>query len=116
MKGCLWCDNPLPKRRRKYCSDECGYEYFTHKIAPLWWSNAVKVALERADNKCENCGARENLEVHHIERLEVWDARHNSPKNRQENLRVLCRFCHNRAHHGIGSHIPKEQLAFELPK
>lgn len=115
-KLCLWCNSELPKGRRKYCSDDCSDEYFTHRIGPLWWRNAVQMALERAGNKCEDCGSVDKLEVHHKELLEPWEQRHNSYKNSQDNLKVLCRACHERVHHGIKiiRAIPKEQLAFNL--
>jgi len=111
--GCSWCGNMLPKRRRKYCSDECSNQYFTNVIAPLWWSHAVAMALKRAENKCENCGSTEKLEVHHVIPLEHREERHNSEKNSQDNLIVLCRPCHEIAHHGIKvtRTIPREQLA-----
>lgn len=111
---CLWCGKLLPKRRRKYCSDECSNKYFVYKIALLWWGNAVKMALERTGNKCEDCGSNDNLEVHHKIKLDQFENRHNSPKNSQDNLRVLCRKCHNIAHHSKKplrhKDIPKEQL------
>ena len=99
MKVCLWCPKELPKKRRKYCSDECAHQFFINKIAPLWWSNARKVALERTNNKCEKCGASEKIEVHHKEHL--IGNYHNNPLNRQENLQVLCRDCHEKVHHPI---------------
>jgi 5-methylcytosine-specific restriction endonuclease McrA len=117
-KTCLWCGGKLPKRRRKYCCDDCAHLYFINKIAPLWWSNAREVALERAGNKCEECGGTEKLEVHHIELLSPGESYHNSPKNKQDNLKVLCRQCHEKAHHpNAGKHlkeIPKEQMVMNF--
>jgi len=104
--NCLWCANPLPKRRRKYCGDWHGYLYWREYVQPLLWLNARGVAMQRAGRVCEDCGGRENLEVHHIIRLEPGEARLRSPKNEQSNLRVLCRPCHERAHHP-----PKEPSA-----
>lgn len=98
---CLWCHNPLPKRRRKYCCDECGEQYFRHNIAPLWWNVAKKMARERAGEKCEKCGSNSRLEVHHKEK--VVGNYQNNPANRQENLIVLCRPCHKKAHHSCAS-------------
>jgi len=77
------------------------------------------MALERAIYACEECGRRGSLEVHHIIPLEASESRHNSPKNEQGNLKVLCRPCHEKAHHphaGIAKEkqIPKEQLAMIL--
>lgn len=113
---CVWCGSPLPKRRRKYCSDDCADKYFVHNIQPLWWNNATIIALERAGHKCEECQSQEKLEVHHIEALEPFEPRWNSPKNRQENLKVLCRLCHEDAHRKLPNRkvIPKEQMVMEL--
>ena len=98
MKICLWCGESLPKRRRKYCCDECANLYFIHYISPLWWSCAREAALLRANNKCGDCGSIERLEVHHKILLEPGEARHKSPKNELSNLKVLCRPCHEDAH------------------
>lgn len=98
MKACLWCGEPLPRRRRKYCCDEHAHLYFIHCIKPFWWSCAREAALLRAEYKCENCGSIERLEVHHKISLERREARHNSSKNELGNLRVLCRNCHEDAH------------------
>jgi len=119
MKQCLWCNKPLPKGRRKYCSDHCGYLYWREYIAILWWPNAKAVALERAGNQCAICGRQGDLEVHHIIKLDSGESYHNSPKNTQDNLQVLCRPCHEKAHHPFAgippkNQIPKEQLAMML--
>jgi len=70
------------------------------------------MALARANYACEKCGARGWLEVHHIIPLERYESRHNSPKNKQDNLKVLCRNCHEKAHHP-NAHIPKDK---QIPK
>lgn len=118
MKICLWCGGALPKGRRKYCSNECADLFFIHNIAPLWWNNARRIALSKANNTCERCGRIGQLEVHHIIPLDIGEARHNSPKNKRENLQVLCRPCHEKEHHPNANHItnqiPREQMVFNL--
>lgn len=116
-RGCLWCGGPLPKGRRKYCSDQHGYEYFIHHIEPLWWPNACRVALGRAGHKCEviGCDGRP-LEVHHIIPLRPGEPRWNSPKNAQINLMVLCRAHHEAEHHPIvAGAMERERLQGRLP-
>lgn len=99
-KECEYCGNPLPKGRRKFCSDECQQKNFQEKIAPLWWPNACAMALERAGNRCEECGSTSDLQVHHKDPL-FGEQRFNNPKNRLDNLLVLCRECHWKKHrHG----------------
>jgi ribosomal protein S27AE len=108
--NCLWCGKELPKRRRKYCSDECSHEYFIHNIAPLWWNVAKERAIKRANHLCEKCGKWGYLEVHHKEKLGKYEARHNSPKNRQDNLIVLCRKCHEEAHHPNSDTVRRDKI------
>ncbi len=107
---CMWCRRQLPKYRRKYCCDNCAHEYFIHEIAPFWWNNAVAMAKKRAGHKCEDCGKEGYLEIHHKEKLDRFEARHNSPKNRQDNLRVLCRTCHEKAHHPHSDAVRNEEI------
>ena len=99
MTTCVQCHGPLPKRRRKYCSAVCSRFYFEQVIAPLWWSNARNMALKRANHRCEECGGKTKLDVHHVVYLEPGEPRHNSRKNTQSNLIVLCRQHHEHAHH-----------------
>lgn len=118
LTECLYCgQSPLLKGRRKFCSDECQHNHFIEKIAPLWWPNAVTLAMDRAQGKCENCGAISDLEVHHKEPL-GGEVRHNNPKNRLDNLVVLCHGCHRNVHwRGVKRAkfiIPKEQLSLGL--
>lgn len=110
MKICLWCGNDLPKRRRKYCSDECSNQYFVHRIALLWWGNAKRMALKEANNMCAKCGSKKRLEVHHKRKLEPGESRHNSPKNHQENLIVFCRDCHEKEHHPLVYRVRTKNL------
>jgi len=119
---CIWCGNKLPKGRRKYCSEDCAYLYFQKYKAPLWWSNAREMALRRTSYRCEVCGSKSDLQIHHKVLLEAGEPRDNSPKNEQSNLQVLCRSCHEKAHHSqntIETHrVPNGQLAlcFEATK
>lgn len=115
---CLWCQQPLPKRRRKYCSDACADEYFTHLIRPLWWVNARQMALKRSGHRCEQCGAVQHLEAHHIVPLRPGEIRSGSPANVQSNLKVLCRACHEKAHHPLAHHPPAQHpssVSIEIP-
>ncbi len=115
--NCIYpgCNKELTGRQRRYCSKEHADDYFHAFISPLWWANAVKTALKRTDNKCERCGSSVNLQVHHKEKLPLdnphWDYKkkcwgkptanyHNNQLNRQENLIVLCRKCHDKEHTG----------------
>lgn len=99
IKTCLYCQAPVPKGRRKYCSDKCSRRYWEEKILPLWWGNAAATALRRTGGLCEECGSSEKLEVHHLVPLAKGESRHNSLKNVQSNLMVLCLKHHTQIHH-----------------
>jgi len=49
---------------------------------------------------CEECKTKDNLQIHHIDRVSY----HNSPEpnNNLENLRLLCQTCHLKLHHREG--------------
>ena len=98
-KVCLYCAGPLPKGRRKYCSQRCYIFYWQENLYPWDWNNARAVALRRTHGRCEECGSPEHLEVHHLVHLANGELRHNSPKNVQSNLMVLCREHHTQIHH-----------------
>ena len=99
QKVCLYCAEPLPKGRRKYCSARCSILYGQENLYPLRWGNAVATALRRTGGCCEECGSSERLEVHHLVHLAQGERRHNSPKNVQSNLIVFCRQHHTQVHH-----------------
>ena len=61
--------------------------------------NAV---LAKYDNKCTNCGSKENLCVHHIIKMKPDDENYNDI----ENLTVLCRSCHLSHHRKEGDVVP----------
>ena len=55
------------------------------------WRNKRYEALKRANHKCQLCGSKENLQVHH----NTYDNRGNE---KDEDLIVLCEICHGKFH------------------
>ena len=55
------------------------------------WRNKRYEALNRANHKCQLCGNKENLQVHH----NTYDNRGNE---KDEDLIVLCEICHAKFH------------------
>lgn len=109
MAICIYpdCGKELTGRQKKYCSQQHSDDYYREYIAPLEWRNASKIARKRAGYKCEKCGSRDRIEVHHKNKLPLtvrtWKGKkvanyNNTPLNRQENLMVLCRKCHDKEH------------------
>jgi len=69
-------------REHRVRLDREGYREFKMKI------------LERDDWKCQHCGRRNELEIHHLVR------RSQSGADCEENLIVLCSGCHRWLHAG----------------
>jgi 5-methylcytosine-specific restriction endonuclease McrA len=56
------------------------------------WPKSKAAALERDEWTCQQCGSKENLEVHH------WEPYQFSFDNSLDNLVTLCRSCHQDKH------------------
>ncbi|MYG33157.1 MAG: HNH endonuclease [Cenarchaeum sp. SB0677_bin_16] len=85
--GLCWCGKPREEfepRYRKYC---CGKHAYMYDCISPYWSWYRSDLTHNAS--CVICGAKEYLEVDHIEALKLggsmWDA---------DNHRVLCKDCH----------------------
>lgn len=65
-------------------------DYLEYLDSPEWW-RLRKLAVQRADHKCERCGAKELLNVHHrtYQRLGA---------EYLNDLEVLCETCHRMEH------------------
>jgi 5-methylcytosine-specific restriction endonuclease McrA len=57
------------------------------------WQRKRRHALERADHRCEACGNREQLDVHHM-------TYENRGQELPSDLVVFCRSCHDQWHAG----------------
>ena len=69
------------------------------KLNARQWARAEKMAKDRTGWKCERCGKRGKLEVHHTKRLHDGGDPYDP-----DNLEVLCRSCH------IAHHRPDDML------
>jgi 5-methylcytosine-specific restriction endonuclease McrA len=88
-KHCVICGKPLPKYRRKYCSDEC-FRTWLATIEIKDWNEVRAIVLERDHYTCQNCGSKENLEVHHV--IPIYDG---GEEFNVDNCITLCHKCHN---------------------
>ena len=116
--ACAWCAEPLPPRRRMWCSDRCGDAFWANH----WWSVARSAAKRRDRYRCRRCGTRapkrpsraafrtesayktamrayraarrtERLEVNHIDPALGRHAQL-SCVHHLDNLETLCPACH----------------------
>lgn len=65
------------------------------KTRPLRSDAAVK-AYKRLHSRCEHCGSRRGLQVHHLK------TRGSGGGDEANNLMVLCLECHHKAHNQPG--------------
>jgi 5-methylcytosine-specific restriction endonuclease McrA len=69
------------------------------------WQKARALAKQRDGSRCVSCGATENLQVHHIVRLEDGGAEFDLA-----NLRTLCVGCHGEQHRGDRGSTSRQTL------
>ena len=94
---CWICAEPLPKKRRKYCSDACSDVYAQNHA----WNWARFAVLRRDGWRCTKCGSEAKstngkywgLEVNHIVPRE-GKAMTAGCHHHLSNLETLCHFCH----------------------
>jgi hypothetical protein len=64
-------------------------------------ARVVAYEILKLPHKCEDCGFEGRVEVHHINK--------DRTNNSRENIRILCRKCHNKVHDVI---LPKKEPTF----
>lgn len=72
--------------RREDRSERHSAEYIRY-LESVAWEKRRERSLMLADHRCQDCGATENLEVHHLNYDWLGE-------EADEDLRVLCRPCH----------------------
>ena len=85
-KVCNFCGVPFALMETR---DRSLYDFYVKK-SKIWKSNR-EWALERAGNKCEQCGATYSLQVHHKTYAHLG---YEYP----DDLIVLCEMCHEKEH------------------
>lgn len=69
-------------------SENIGYENY---LKSYEWRQKAKAAIKYSENKCQECGTVENLEVHHLNYDNLY-------KERYCDVKVLCKkSCHKNA-------------------
>ncbi len=66
------------------------------QLDPQAYQQLCRQVLQRDSWRCQQCGSRTNLQVHHIQ------LRSQSGSDTDENLITLCASCHSAAHDGAG--------------
>jgi hypothetical protein len=70
--------NPTPPK-----PPECELKFWDRR-----WPRLRQFVIKRDEGKCQECGSREELEVHHIQ------PRRHGGRDAPSNLRTLCKECH----------------------
>ena len=128
VKKCPFCHKEFEttSKRQKYCSKECSEKYNkrrninkkkysetklierlrarSHALAVDVYKQLVAMGVK--EWKCEECGATENLEIHHIKQF-------NWLNNTPENLKLLCHKCHCKAHSDKEKELCEEGILLE---
>jgi HNH endonuclease len=118
--GCAWCTEPLPPRRRTWCSDRCGDAFWANH----WFSAGRRLAKRRDKYRCTSCGAQQpkrptktgyRTQAAYLKAMRAWRAekrvarlevnhivpcigKHSelSCAHHLDNLETLCPTCHKR--------------------
>jgi len=104
IKKCINCNKEFKRignknKGNKYCSLSCVFEH-RRKISKSLPINKITI-IERAKNKCEECGIERKLHIHHINKAEYHKNGHSplsGEQNNPKNLIALCIFCHRKLH------------------
>lgn len=83
-----WSNRPLIKPKAQ--KEKKRFKSYEEYIKSDEWKIKRAFALKRAGNRCEKCGGKYRIEVHH----NTYDRLFNE---RQEDLDVLCHKCHPEA-------------------
>ncbi len=80
------------RSNNKINKDKTGKEWYKEYLKTNHWQRVRKKALKRAGYKCQVCGYKQNLEVHHNTYKNIWC-------EKPEDVVVLCWKCHKTFHH-----------------
>lgn len=117
MKNCLFCNSPLGKYKRKFCSKDCKLKYYSKNgYFTIYSKNQddrgkdIKLSLiKELGGKCSICGYNKNiaaLSFHHLrDKAFTLDSRTIS-RHSMETIRnelskciLVCHNCHSEIHH-----------------
>ena len=93
-KHCIICGSKLQKGRRKYCSEKCSNWWIEFGV--LDWKVIREKVLKRDNYTCQDCGKKDNLEVHHIKPIKDGGEEFD-----EDNCVTLCggkNGCHSKRH------------------
>lgn len=81
---------PDPPQKEATKSQKENYDIF---LKSEYWKCVRRIKIEEAGGKCQICGSRKKLNVHHNSY-----AHHYQEHKHLEDLVVLCRNCHEKFH------------------
>ena len=71
-----------------------GFNSYKEFLNSTLWKEKRQWIIEQAKFKCERCGCFENLQVHHLNYINVGN-------EGKEDVIVLCKDCHKKEHEVI---------------
>jgi 5-methylcytosine-specific restriction endonuclease McrA len=70
-----------------------GFKTYQEYLQSEMWQDKKNLILEIAEYKCQKCGSKKNLQVHHLNYDSVGN-------ENQHDVIVLCKNCHEKEHGG----------------
>ena len=109
MNYCLNCNDLLPNKRKKYCSNKCQKEYEYKLFINNWKSGKIsgmrgkyqismhikRYIFEKYNYKCAICGWNKINPYTKLIPLEIEHKDGNFENNSESNLTLLCPNCHS---------------------
>jgi 5-methylcytosine-specific restriction endonuclease McrA len=79
----------LPNRRNKKLTDQ--QKRYRVYLKSNWWKTRREEAMNEANHRCEHCGSKIGLHVHHLNYRHLGE-------EQSADLQVLCKQCHRHRH------------------
>lgn len=89
------------KRAKKTKPNLTFLQFYSKKLGSLAWKRQRDKLLQRRGVRCEDCGSRYDLQIHHLRYTRFL-------QEKREDYRVLCFSCHVKYHPHMNG-LPSEQ-------
>jgi len=105
---------PSRAGQRKFCSQQCHYEWMCGENSPNWhggresyygpnWPAQRRATRKRDNYTCRICSTTENsiereMDVHHVIPIDAFEPQQWEEANCLDNLITLCHSCHLKVH------------------
>jgi len=71
----------------KYGWEALGFNSYNNFLLSEFWEKKREIILQEKGRRCETCGSKSNLQVHHLNYLNLGN-------ESKDDVMVLCKKCH----------------------